>query len=141
MPIPKNPKRNTHANIDIAITIFIPYLRKKNGINKIHNVSLICDNEINALALLAPHVDEYSDISANPLINGLAKPLVIWSETPRNIEKIKNNAICLSLNSLNASSPSVCTNDFFPALLLVGHFVSVSEYNAKIILKTPDVKS
>jgi len=45
LPTPKNPKRSTHASIEMSITFLIPKRRRKNGISRMHNVSDICDSE------------------------------------------------------------------------------------------------
>ena len=55
--MPKKPKRNTHANIDISITILMPKRFKKKGIIRMHSASLICEIEVSSVALLAANVD------------------------------------------------------------------------------------
>ena len=55
--MPKKPKRNTHANIDISITILMPKRFKKKGIIRMHRASLICEMEVSSVALLAANVD------------------------------------------------------------------------------------
>ena len=57
LPMPKKPKRNTHANIDISITILMPKRFKKKGIIRMHKASLICEMEVSSVALLAANVD------------------------------------------------------------------------------------
>jgi hypothetical protein len=77
-PKPKKPKRNTHANIDINITIFIPKRFRKNGIIRIHRASLTCEIEVRSVALLAAK-ELAMAASVEPLklvMNGPAKPLV-----------------------------------------------------------------
>lgn len=89
LPNAKNPKRNTHANIAMSITRLMPKRPKKNGINKIQNVSLICDMEIRILACCTPNVSAYSGIPPKEKMKGLANPLVICKQMPRHMEKMK----------------------------------------------------
>jgi simple sugar transport system ATP-binding protein len=49
-PKPNNPKLNTHANMAIIITFFIPNFFRQKGISSMQQVSLICDNDIRILA-------------------------------------------------------------------------------------------
>ena len=72
LPAPKNPKRNTHASIAISITDLIPKRFKKNGINKMHNASQICEIEIRILACCTPNVSANSSIAPKLVMNGLA---------------------------------------------------------------------
>src|SRR5690606_950788 len=116
-PVANNPNRNTQANIAINITFLIPNRFKKNGISNIHNISEICDNEIKALAFLAPQLLANSGISLKLLINGLAYPFVICNETPNNIEKIKKMAILRSLSNEKAFKPKASDNVFLPSAL------------------------
>ena len=44
---------------------------KQNGIRRIHRVSLICDSDMRALALCAPHVSAYSAISEKEVMKVL----------------------------------------------------------------------
>ncbi len=52
-PIPKNPKRSTHANIDMSITPLMPKRLRQNGMRSMQQVSLIWEREIRALAFCA----------------------------------------------------------------------------------------
>ena len=45
-PKPNNPNLNTHANMAIIITFFIPKFLRQKGISSMQQVSLICDNDI-----------------------------------------------------------------------------------------------
>ena len=120
-PSPNNPKRNTHAPIAISITFLIPKRLKKKGINKIQQVSLICEIEISKLACCTPKVSAYSGSALKLVMKGLANPLVIWRDTPSNMEKTKNIAILLFLNSRKARRPNASTSDFFsPASRFTG---------------------
>lgn len=89
------------------------------------SVSETCDNEIKALAWLAPNVDANSGTSRNDVMNGLANPLVICSDTPRSMEKMKNKAIFFCLNNAKARSPSASTTLFFSLPRLTGQLGSV----------------
>ena len=89
------------------------------------SVSEICDSEISALAWLAPNVEAYWGISRNEVMNGLANPLVIWSETPSSIEKMKKSAIFFCLKSAKARSPRASVSVFFSLPRLTGHAGSV----------------
>ena len=75
LPNAKNPKRNTHANIAMSITRLMPKRPKKNGINKMQNVSLICDMEIRILACCTPNVSAYSGMPPKEKMKGLAKTI------------------------------------------------------------------
>src|SRR5574344_669447 len=105
LPMPKKPKRSTHANIAMSITFLMPNFFKKKGINKIHKVSEICDREISILECCTPKVSAYSFTEAKLLMNGFAKPLVICREAPNNIEKMKKIAILFCLKREKASKP------------------------------------
>ena len=93
----------------------------KNGMSKMQQVSLICDREINILACCTPKVSANSGIEAKLLMNGLAKPLVIWRLTPSIIEKTKKIAISLRLNKVNAFRPKASTKLFCSPPLDMGH--------------------
>ena len=123
LPNPNKPKRKTQAIIAISITFFIPNRPKKKGISKIQQVSLICESEISKLACCTPKVSAYSGIALKLVINGLANPFVICSETPNNIENIKNIAILRWRNSKKAFKPKASTSDFLcpPVFLATGH--------------------
>ena len=45
LPMPKNPKRSTHASIEISITFLMPKRRRKNGMSRMQNVSDICESD------------------------------------------------------------------------------------------------
>src|SRR5690606_30592132 len=96
---------------------------------------------MSAFALLAPQVAEYSGIFLKLVINGFAYPLVICSETPKNIEKIKKIANFLSLNKLNAFSPNASYKVRFSPELVTATFGSVNEYKKSKIPKTPETKN
>ena len=50
LPAPKNPKRNTHANMAMSITPFMPKRFRHTGMSRMQSVSLICEREMSALA-------------------------------------------------------------------------------------------
>ena len=110
--------------IAMSITLLIPKRLRKKGMSKMHNVSETCDNEISALAWLAPKVLANSGRFLNEVIKPLAKPLVICNDTPSNIEKMKKSAICLLLKSLKASRPRRCIRLLSPWALLTGQWGS-----------------
>lgn len=90
----------------------MPNRLRKKGISRMQSVSDTCDSEMSALAWLAPKVEAYSGISLKLVMNGLANPLVIWSDTPRSIEKMKKIAIFFCLKSANALRPMASTKLF-----------------------------
>ena len=53
LPTPNNPKRNTHANIDISMTPLMPKRFRKKGMSSIQSASLTCEMELSSVALLA----------------------------------------------------------------------------------------
>ena len=54
-------------------------------------------------------------------MKGLAKPLVIWRDTPSSIEKMKKMAISFFLNNVNALRPKMSTKEgVSPDALLTG---------------------
>lgn len=55
-PIPKSPNLKNQANILISITVFIPYLLRKNGIVTINAVSDIWEIDIRMFGYLTPIV-------------------------------------------------------------------------------------
>ena len=92
----------------ISITILMPKRCKKNGMSKMQSASATCESDTSMVALLAANELAISATS-EPLKlvrNGVAKPLVTWSDIPKSIEKMKNKAIFFCLKSLNASKPS-----------------------------------
>ena len=89
------------------------------------SVSETCDSEMSALAWLAPNVEANSGMSRKEVMKGLAKPLVIWSETPRSIEKMKKSAIFFCLKRVKARSPSASTRLLRSPERLTGHEGSV----------------
>ena len=76
-PSPKNPNRNTHANMAISITFLIPNLFIKNGIRSMHSVSESWEIDISALEFLTAKVSAYSGFSPKEPRKVLAYPLVI----------------------------------------------------------------
>ena len=109
----------------ISITFLIPKRFRKKGMSRMQSVSETCDSEMSALAWLAPKVEAYCGMSRKLVMNGLAKPLVICSETPSSIEKTKKSAMRLCLNSVKARSPSASTRLFLFPARLTGHPGSV----------------
>lgn len=89
--------------------------------SRMQSVSEICESEISALAWLAPNVEAYSGMSRKLVMKGFAKPLVICSETPSSIEKMKNRAIFFCLKSVKARSPRASTRLLRSAERLTGH--------------------
>ncbi len=109
----------------MSMTRLMPKRFRKKGISRIQSVSDTCDSEMSALAWLAPNVAAYSGISRNEVMNGLAKPLVIWSDTPSNMEKMKKMAIFFWRNSVNARSPRASTRLLRLPVRFTGHSGSV----------------
>ena len=72
LPMPKKPKRNTHANIDISITILMPKRFKKNGIIRMLSASLICEIDVSSVALLAAKVSAKVGSPLKLVMNGPA---------------------------------------------------------------------
>ena len=66
LSMPKNPKRNTHANIDMSMTTLMPKRFRKKGIIRMQRASLICDIDVSSVALLAAN-DVAIAASALPL--------------------------------------------------------------------------
>ena len=89
LPAPKRPKRRTHANIAMSITLLMPKIFIATGMRRMPRVSDICEIEMRALALRAPHVSANSGTSLKCEMNGFAKPFVICNDTPSRIEKMK----------------------------------------------------
>lgn len=65
--------------------------------------------------------------------------MVICSDTPSNMLKMKNMAMSRYLNSLNALRPSASASDFFSPLLSTGQLGSVRQYAARMMLNIPEV--
>ena len=137
LPTPKKPKRSTQASILINITFLIPNRFKKNGMSKIQSVSEICEREISAVALLAPHEPVYPSNALNPVINGPAKPLVICSDIPNNMENKKKIAIFFSLNNANAFKPNASLS-VLAFSVLVGQAGNVKQYNPNTMPNTAE---
>ena len=141
LPTPKNPKRKTHANSDINITILIPKRFKKNGIINIQSASLICDIEVKSVALLAAKVSENSGTPLKLVRKGPANPFVTCKHIPSKAEKIKNNAIWRRLKSLKAFNPKVSTKETFPSFFTNLHSGNVKQYAKSTILNIPETKN
>ena len=121
LPAPKRPKRNTQANIAMSITFLMPKNFIAKGMRRMQRVSEICEMEMRALAFCAPQVSANSGISLKWVMKGLAKPLVIWRDTPSSIEKMKKMAISFFLNNVKALRPKMSTKDgVSPDALLTG---------------------
>ena len=69
--MPKNPKRNTHANIDISITILMPKRFKKNGIIRMQRASLICEILVSNVALFAAKAKKALDATVAAIKDAL----------------------------------------------------------------------
>ena len=66
LPNPKNPNRNTQANMDMSMTTLMPNRLRKKGIIRMQRASLICEMEVSRVALLAANEDAMTG-SALPL--------------------------------------------------------------------------
>ena len=93
LPMPKKPKRNTHAKSDMSITTLMPKRFRKKGIMRMQQASLICEMEVSMVALLAAKESAYSGTPLKLVRKGPAKPLVTCRHMPSNAEKMKNRAI------------------------------------------------
>ena len=115
LPIPKSPKRNTHAKSDISMTILMPKRFRKKGMSRMQKASLICEILVRSVALLAAKVSANSGTPLKLVRKGPAKPLVTCRHMPNSAEKMKNSAICRRLNSLKALRPSDSMSDTLPS--------------------------
>ena len=92
-PYANNPNRNTHASMLMSITCLMPNFFRKKGIARMKRVSDICEIDIISVEyfttteLANSGIVEKSDKKVSPYI------LVNCKAPPKNIEKIKNNAI------------------------------------------------
>ena len=89
----KSAKRSTQASILKSITCFIPYFRRKNGIARINAVSENCEIDIIKVDFLTTKLLAYSGNFPNSERKTSPYMLVNCNAAPKNIEKIKNNAI------------------------------------------------
>src|SRR6478609_2634831 len=130
LPIPNNPKRNTHAKMLSNITFLMPNLRRKNGIVRMNAVSEICDIDISRLGCFTPNESGYEVPKSSR--NGPPNALVICKAAPSNIANTKKIIIFLLLNNTKASSPNAASILLFTSTLTGGHLEIVNEYTPKM---------
>ena len=92
-PYASNPKRNTHANIDISITCLIPNRFRKNGMVRMNKVSDIWEIDIMMVEYFTTNESAYSGNRLKSSRKESPYMLVSCSAAPKNMEKIKNRAI------------------------------------------------
>ena len=127
--MPKKPKRNTHANIDMSMTTLMPKRFRKKGIISMHRASLICEMLVSSVALSAANESAMagSGLALKLVRKGPAKPLVTCRHMPSSAEKMKNRAIWRRLNRRKAFSPRVSASDTFSSFFSSLHSGSVKQ--------------
>src|SRR5690606_449853 len=102
-PSPNNPNRNTQAMMLNKMTLRMPKRVRKNGINKIKNVSDSCEMDSNRLGCCTPKESGY--VVWKSFRNGPPNALVICNAAPNRSENTKNRAVFLFLSNTKASNP------------------------------------
>ena len=92
-PYANNPKRRTQASIENNITFFIPNLFRKKGIVRMNSVSEIWEMDMIMVEYFITNESAYFGIFLKSSRKVSPYILVSCKAAPKNIEKIKNNAI------------------------------------------------
>ena len=93
--------------------------------SRMQSVSETCESEMSALAWFAPKVEANCVMSRKLVMKGLAKPLVIWSETPSSSDNMNKCYMWRCLKSVKARRPSASTRLLRSPPRLTGHEGSV----------------